>query len=64
MEKALIEAAINTVNMFDQANTNKIVERLGNQRGWLLKDAIEKLREVVNEGTQRTILSKEEANRI
>lgn len=58
----LTKAAVNVVNMFDQANTNKTVEQLGT-RGQLLKEAVERLRDIVNKDTKRTILSRELANR-
>ena len=57
MDQALIEAAVNVVDMFDQVNTNKMVEKLG-KRGELLKDAVERLREAVNVDIQRTVLTK------
>jgi len=41
--------------MFDQANTNRIIEKLGS-RGLILKDAIADLRFKLNEGEQKTIL--------
>ena len=61
MRKSLIQAAEDVVDMFDQANTNHAVERLGS-RGEILKEYIEKLREVVNRRGQRTMLSKEQVN--
>lgn len=39
------------VLMFDQANTNKVVEVTGNGRGELLRDAVEDLRKTLG-GTE------------
>ena len=59
MNQALIEAAVNVVDMFDQANTNQKVEKLGS-RGEILKEAVERLRGIVNKDAQRTILSRDQ----
>ncbi len=59
--KSISQAAVDVVDMFDQANTNHAVERLGS-RGEILKEYIEKLREAVNRRGQRTILSREQSN--
>ena len=56
MSQTLGSAAVHVVDMFDQANTNKMVEKLG-KRGELLRDAVEILRGIVNEGVQRTVLT-------
>jgi hypothetical protein len=61
MSKSISQAAIDVVDMFDQTNTNKAVERLGS-RGEILKEYIEKLRETVNKRGQRTILSKKQVD--
>lgn len=59
MDEKLIELAVDVVDAFDQANTNKMVE-IG-PYGSTLKGAVEKLRELLNKDKQRTILSKEQA---
>ena len=60
-QNPLIDTSVQVVNMFDQANTAKVFEKLGS-RGVLLKEAIEELRSVLNDDTQRTTLSNEQAN--
>ncbi len=57
----LIASAVLVVDMFDQANTGKNIERLGS-RGSSLKSAIEDLRTELNTGQQRTLLDSEQAN--
>lgn len=52
--------AIAVVNMFDQANTNSAVVRLGS-RGRLLAWTIKDLRASLNQGGQITLLSAEQA---
>jgi hypothetical protein len=42
--------------MFDQANTGHTIEKMGDGRGMLLKDAISKLRRNLNSDKQRTTL--------
>lgn len=59
-KELLIRAAVDVVDMFDQANTNKMLE-IG-YRGSYLKKAIEELRAILNQHTQLTILSREQAN--
>jgi len=55
-EHCLIVAAVNVVDMFDQANTGHTIEKMGDGRGMLLKDAISKLRRNLNSDKQRTTL--------
>jgi hypothetical protein len=57
----LQKLAGNVVDMFDQANTGKVIERLGH-RGNVLKQAIEDLRREVNKKQKVTILTWEQAN--
>ncbi|MBI2596356.1 hypothetical protein HYW46_06505 [Candidatus Daviesbacteria bacterium] len=57
----ILEGAVYVIDMFDQANTNHAIENLGS-RGYILKDAIERLRIIFNSDHQRTILDSEQAN--
>jgi len=53
--KQIIEAAVNVVNMFDQANTNDVIKNLGN-RGESVHKAINDLRDLLNKDEKQTIL--------
>ena len=55
----LIEKAVTVVDMYDQANTGKAIEQLGD-RGVILDEAIEALREILNRDEQRTTLTAEQ----
>ena len=58
----IVGLAIDVVNMFDQANTNGAIEKLGfDQRGLLLKRAITDLRNALNADEKQTILTEEQA---
>jgi len=52
----LASLAINVVDMFDQANTNDVIQKLGS-RGVILKEAIAELRFTLNLEGQKTLLT-------
>lgn len=56
-----VEEMIEVVNAFDQANTNSAIEGGLGSRGEILKDAINELRELLNKGKKRTILTSKQA---
>lgn len=56
----LLNKAITTVNLFDQANTGCMIENLG-YRGKILAVAINDLRDKINEKEKLTILTIEQA---
>lgn len=53
--------AVNVVNMFDQANTNNAVERLGS-RGIILRNAVNELRRELNRIEKLTILGEDDVH--
>ena len=53
--------AVDVVDMFDQANTNKAIEQLG-RRGVILKNAIAKLRASLNLEQQKTLLKADQVD--
>lgn len=55
MNDNLEKAAVAVIDMFDQANTNDAIVRLGS-RGQLLQKAISDMRKIVNTNGQKTIL--------
>ncbi len=57
-EKTVEEAAVLAVNLFDQANTGGVIEKMGS-RGFSVSQAIDSLREVLNKDEQKTILNEE-----
>ena len=61
MDEELIKAAVYVVDSFDQANTASAIERLGN-RGQILKDAVNDLRELLNKDGQKTALTSKQVS--
>jgi hypothetical protein len=59
--KILIKNAIRVVDAFDQANTGKAVEKLG-ERGLRLQSVVEGLRKILNADKKMTTLTAEQAN--
>jgi hypothetical protein len=61
LEERRLAAAVEVVDLFDQANTGRRIESLGD-RGTALKHAVEDLRTEVNFDQQRTILNSTQVN--
>jgi hypothetical protein len=57
----VMREAAAVVNLFDQANTNNAVIRMGD-RGQLLSSAVNDLRAVLNRYRQMTILTQEQVD--
>lgn len=61
VQKEFLTKEIIVVNMFDQANTGGSIEKLG-YRGNVLKEAIDDLRDHINQDKQLTILTSGQAS--